>query len=132
MRMQTIPIFRIFDADEAREFYLGFLGMTLDWEHRFDTEAPLYMQVSKGDLVLHLSEHHGDCTPGGKVFVNVDDLDALFQDISARPCRYNRPQIGRASWGDRCFEVIDPFANRILFNEAAAMESRTKPGRSQP
>ena len=43
--LQTIPILRIFDVGKAREFYLGFLGFTVDWEHRFDDRAPLYMQV---------------------------------------------------------------------------------------
>lgn len=41
--LQTIPILRIFSVDKAREFYVGFLGFTVDWEHRFDPEAPLYM-----------------------------------------------------------------------------------------
>ena len=35
MRFPTIPIIRIFDETKAKEFYLKFLGMTLDWEHRF-------------------------------------------------------------------------------------------------
>lgn len=37
-----VPIIRIFDETRAREFYLGFLGMTLDWEHRFEPGTPLY------------------------------------------------------------------------------------------
>jgi hypothetical protein len=73
MDFQTIPILRIFDEDKAKEFYLGFLGMQLDWEHRFGAGIPIYMQVSKGNLVFHLSEHSGDCTPGSKVFVNVKE-----------------------------------------------------------
>jgi len=32
MEFQTIPIIRIFDKDKAKELYLGFLGMKLDWE----------------------------------------------------------------------------------------------------
>ena len=31
----AIPVFCIFDEAKAREFYLGWLGMTMDWEHRF-------------------------------------------------------------------------------------------------
>ena len=119
MKFQTIPIIRIFDEDKAREFYLDFLGMKLDWEHRFEPDTPVYMQVSKDDLVLHLSEHSGDCSPGSKVFVNVDDLDSLFNEITSKPYKYNRPAIETAPWGDRCFTVIDPFSNKILFNEAS-------------
>lgn len=36
----AIPILRSFSEDKAREFYLGFLGFTLDWEHRFAPTAP--------------------------------------------------------------------------------------------
>lgn len=117
MKFQTIPIIRVFDEEKAKEFYLEFLGMNLDWEHRFEPGLPIYMQVSKEGLVFHLSEHSGDCTPGSKVFVNVSDLDALFQEITSRPYKYNKPSIELAPWGDRCFTVIDPFSNKVLFNE---------------
>jgi hypothetical protein len=66
---KTIPILRIFDVTKAKEFYDGFLGFTVDWEHRFDENAPAYLQVSRAGLVLHLSEHHGDACPGSTVFV---------------------------------------------------------------
>jgi catechol 2,3-dioxygenase-like lactoylglutathione lyase family enzyme len=33
---QGIPIFRIFDVEKAKDFYVGFLGFRVDWEHRFD------------------------------------------------------------------------------------------------
>lgn len=42
-----IPIFRIFDVAKAMEFYCGFLGFTLDWEHRFGDNFPLYCQVTR-------------------------------------------------------------------------------------
>ncbi|WP_421858605.1 glyoxalase superfamily protein [Marinobacter salarius] len=117
MQFQTIPIIRIFDEAKAREFYLEFLGMSVDWEHRFEEGFPLYMQVSRGGLVFHLSEHSGDCTPGSKTFVNTDDLEDLYDEITSRGYRYSRPEITTAPWGDRIFEVVDPFSNRILFNE---------------
>ena len=118
MEFQTIPIIRIFDENKAKEFYIEFLGMNLDWEHRFESDLPIYMQVSKGNLVFHLSEHSGDCTPGSKIFVNVSDLNTLFQDIVSRPYKLNKPSIEKAPWGGRCFTVTDPFSNKVLFNEA--------------
>ena len=33
---KTIPILRIFDVEKAKEFYVGFLGFTVDWEHHFE------------------------------------------------------------------------------------------------
>ena len=115
--LQTIPILRIFDVDKAREFYVGFLGFTVDWEHRFDDRAPIYMQVSRGRLVLHLSEHHGDACPGSTVFVRLTGLDAYHREITAKGYAYMRPGIEQAPWSARVMEVIDPFGNRLRFNE---------------
>ncbi len=66
---RVVPILRIFDLAKADEFYVGYLGFQVDWNHRFDDNAPLYRQVSRGDLVLHLSEHHGDGSPGARLRV---------------------------------------------------------------
>jgi len=40
-------VLRSFDEAKAREFYVDFLGFTVDWEHRFEPGMPLYMQVSR-------------------------------------------------------------------------------------
>ena len=60
---KTIPLLRIFDVERAKEFYAGFLGFAVDWEHHFEDNAPTYLQVSRAGLVLHPSEHHGDSCP---------------------------------------------------------------------
>ena len=60
----STPILRIFDIAKAREFYLAYLGYAVNWEHRFEPELPLYMQIARDDSILHLSEHHGDGSPG--------------------------------------------------------------------
>ena len=118
---RAIPIFRIFSEEKAKEFYLGFLGFQLDWEHRFEPELPLYMQVSRAGLVLHLSEHHGDGSPGATVFVETTGLDAFHAEVTAKRYKYLRPGIEDAPWGARVMTVIDPFSNRIRFSE------RTRP-----
>jgi glyoxalase superfamily protein len=60
---KTVPILRMFDELKAKEFYIDYLGFLIDWEHRCDAGAPLYMQVSKDACVIHLSEHYGDASP---------------------------------------------------------------------
>ena len=37
----AVPIVRIFDVAKAHEFYCGFLGFAIDWEHRFGDDFPL-------------------------------------------------------------------------------------------
>ena len=113
---RVVPIFRIFSIEKAREFYLDFLGFTVDWEHRFGPDFPVYMQVSRGDLALHLSEHSGDASPGGNVVVYTRGVEALQKGLIAKNYKYNRPGLEKQDWGLECC-VIDPFGNRMRFIE---------------
>ena len=112
-----VPILRIFDIAKAEEFYLGFLGFKVDWDHRFDDNAPLYRQISRGSLVLHLSEHHGDGSPGARLRVNMRGVEALHRELEAKSYRYMRPGLNKTPWGTLETGVIDPFGNHIRFCE---------------
>lgn len=111
-----VPCLRIFDEAKALDFYVDYLGFIKDWEHRHEAHFPIYLQVSRGDCVLHLSEHHGDCCPGASVMVPVDDIDALHAELSARHYRMQRPGIEKMPWGSRDISVTDPFGNKIRFS----------------
>jgi hypothetical protein len=115
--LQVVPIFRIFDEDKAREFYVGYLGFTIDWEHRFEPDLPLYMQVSRAGCVLHLSEHVGDACPGSTAFVRITGIDDYHSELTAKKYKYYRPGVEMAPWNAKCMEVIDPFGNHLRFNE---------------
>ena len=110
------PIFRIFDVAKAREYYLGFLGMKVDWEHRFAPDLPLYMQVSRSGLTLHLTEHSGDATPGANALVYCRGVAALHKELIDKNYSYNRPGLESQDWGTE-MQVIDPFGNRMRFVE---------------
>lgn len=114
-----IPILRIFDEQQARAFYVDFLGFRVDWEHRFEAALPLYLQVSRGACVLHLSEHHGDATPGSALRIPVDDVDALHAELMARQYCHARPGITQQPWG-RDMDIKDPFGNRLVFAQPSA------------
>jgi catechol 2,3-dioxygenase-like lactoylglutathione lyase family enzyme len=115
--LQTVPILTIFDVDKAREFYVGFLGFSVDWEHPFDERAPLYMQVSRGGLVLHLSEHHGDACPGSTVFVRMTGLADYPPRDHRQGLRLHASGNRARPWNADVMEVTDPFGNRLRFNE---------------
>ena len=115
--LQTIPILRIFDRAKATEFYLDYLGCRLDWEHRFEPALPVYMQVSRGALTLHLSEHYGDASPGATLFLRVRGLEALHAELSRKNYAYQRPGVELAPWNAKLMELTDPFGNRLRFNE---------------
>lgn len=87
----VIPILRIFDLTKADKFYLEYLGFKVDWNHKFDGNAPLYRQISKGGLILHLSEHHGDGSPGINVRVMMEGLAAYHAELKAKEYGFMRP-----------------------------------------
>lgn len=109
----AIPILRIYDIAKAKEFYVDFLGFTIDWEHRFDDNAPLYMQVSRSNTKLHLSEHYGDGTPGTAVYIRGQDVPALAAELHAKKARFARP-----SPTANAMDITDPFGNVLRFDDA--------------
>jgi catechol 2,3-dioxygenase-like lactoylglutathione lyase family enzyme len=120
--LATIPVLRIFDLDTALDFYREYLGFTVDWEHRFEPELPVYLQVSKGDLVLHLSEHHGSGTPGSVVYVRVEGVQEFHRELGQKSYSRLRPGVERTPWGSLCMELLDPFGNRLKLDEALEEE----------
>lgn len=117
---KTTPILRIFDEAKAKDFYIAFLGFKLDWEHRFAADLPLYMQVSKDGCVLHLSEHHGDCSPGAAMRIQTDELEAFQQQLIEKQYKYARPGIQETPWGSKDMSITDPFGNRLTFTSAVS------------
>ncbi|WP_280248456.1 glyoxalase superfamily protein [Nocardia abscessus] len=86
-----VPVLRMFDVARAYEFYRDYLGFTVDWEHRFGAEFPLYAQVSRAEATFHLSEHHGDGTPRSVVWIAVGDVFAWHAELAAKSYRYAEP-----------------------------------------
>lgn len=113
---RAVPVLRIFDIAKAREFYLEFLGFQVDWEHRYGEDFPLYLQISRNGLVIHLSEHHGDACPGSTIAVYMTGIAALQAELTAKAYRYAKP--GLTDQGGRIeMQIADPFGNRIRFME---------------
>lgn len=118
-----VPILRSFDEKRTKDFYLDFLGFALEFEHRFDDGAPLYMGVRCGDCVLHLSEHYGDATPGGAVRIPVDDVSAYMAGLRAKQHRNARPgEPELTPWGSYEITIQDPASNRLTFFTEAQVD----------
>ena len=115
--IEVIPCLRIFDEQKAREFYIDFLEFTVDWEHRFAEDFPIYMQISKGDCHLHLTEHHGDGCPGSSLMIDMSGLEEYQQKLLAKEYKYSHPSCEKTDWGTLEMAIADPFGNRITFSE---------------
>ncbi len=114
-----VPLLRIFDEVQARRFYLEYLGFTSAWEHRFEDTAPLYMEVRRGQCVLHLTMHHGDACPGATLRIAVEDPDALLDELCSRAHAGLCPELEEVPWGPPELNLIDPFGNRLAFHRPA-------------
>lgn len=111
----AVPVLRMFSAEQTLLFYVDYLGFTVDWEHRFAPGLPLYVQVSRSRLVLHLSEHHGDGSPNTVVWAPVADVYRLRDELHARPDARQRPGVDAERPGGPTMDVTDPDGNVLRF-----------------
>jgi catechol 2,3-dioxygenase-like lactoylglutathione lyase family enzyme len=115
---QTItPVLRILDVAKAKEFYIDWLGFSIDWEHRFGENFPLYCQISKHGIIIHLTEHYGDCIPGSRIRILIKELETFHSQLTLKDYRYYKPGIEQMEWGTREMTLIDPFGNHVIFVE---------------
>lgn len=108
-----IPILPVADAQRSLRFYCDLLGFTQDWEHRFEEGFPLYVQVSRGTVILHLSEH-GDPGQSASHCIGVRDVDATYAEFTGRGLKTNGPPEDRA-YGVRDFSFNDPDGHHLVF-----------------
>jgi catechol 2,3-dioxygenase-like lactoylglutathione lyase family enzyme len=118
MLQQAVPMLRIFDVAKAKEFYIDWLGFEIEFEHQFEPDTPYYFGLIKDGMRLHLSEHHGDGTPGSHTFIICTEIEKYFNSL--KPYKYYRPSLEKTFYGTLSFTVGDPFGNKLSFNEYVA------------
>ena len=110
--LKGIPTFRILEYAKSKEFYIDALGFDMDWGHRFGLNEPVYMQISRNGLTLHLSENKRFET-GTIVFVDCNALIELYNELSNRKANIELPQPKRTNWKTIQIEIEDPFGNLL-------------------
>jgi catechol 2,3-dioxygenase-like lactoylglutathione lyase family enzyme len=106
-----VPVLSIVSMEEAREFYVDFLGFTLDWGDAS------YAQISRSNVQIHLTENSGDANPGSAVYIRMSGLDAFHRELSGKNTRQPPPGITHTFYDAREFAITDPFGNRLRFVE---------------
>jgi uncharacterized glyoxalase superfamily protein PhnB len=124
----TIPILRIFSEEKALEFYLEFLGFTLDFGGPAGGPAggPFYGQIIRADTTLQLTEVPYDPGAGATVGINLNGIDDLHRELTQRYGEMGSrvwgpavwvPDIEDVPWGSRVLTLSDPFGNHLRFSE---------------
>ena len=114
--LKGIAIFRILNYKKALEFYVAWLDFNIDWEHRFGPNEPVYMQISRNGLIIHLSENKRFQT-GVIIFIETNGIEEARMSILNKG-HYKVPEISTTPWNTKQFEIEDPFGNLMRFNES--------------
>jgi uncharacterized glyoxalase superfamily protein PhnB len=107
---------------QKQKFYIEWLGFKIEFEHQFEENMPYYIGISKDEIQIHLSEHHGDATPGSKIFIVCNEIEKYYAELQSRPYKYYRPGLEKTFYGTLEISVQDPFGNKFSFNEYAKEE----------
>lgn len=108
---------RMLDEDTAKAFYLSYLGFEIDWECRFDPDAPVYMQIRLGTALIHLNGHADEDSPVSEVNIQVKGLEHYCQHLIAKGASYPTPCLEDVRYVGKKTDmnVDDPFGNLLVF-----------------
>ena len=109
---RVIPTLRITDEARSRAFYVEGLGFRVDWEHRFEPDLPVLLQVSRDGMTFYLSQHVMDCAVGGLIHLYVDRVDDWHAELAGRGVPVELPPTDQP-WGLREMHLLDPDGNRL-------------------
>ncbi|HUP18450.1 MAG TPA: glyoxalase superfamily protein [Gemmatimonadota bacterium] len=108
---RAVPILPGDDLSVAREFYVGKLGFTVQWEATEDGRSGL-MGLERGTIELTI-----DCPMSGHgrnacASLRVESADAYYEDWRDKVELKRSPR--DEEWGARTFGVTDPFGNTLF------------------
>lgn len=115
------------DIRTSLEFYTNVMDFSIVTEPDPDPNAFMskYALLSRGDSHLHLSSHEGDGVFGNLIYVQVEEVDALFYEFVSRGINTEQPDVYPAvviplteqTWGMKEFSIRDPDGNKITFGQ---------------
>lgn len=98
----------------TRDFYLNKLGFQEFGNADYDG----YLMVQKDSIQIHFFEYK-ELDPKenyGQVYIRTDDIEKWYQFVKAQ--NINSTELGRKSWMQREFSVLDPDNNLLTFGQS--------------
>jgi catechol 2,3-dioxygenase-like lactoylglutathione lyase family enzyme len=108
----VIPAFRVTDYTRSKVFYVEGMGFQIDWEHRFEPDFPVFVQITKDEMTIYLTEHTGDCQVGGLIHFFVPNVDNWYSELKSKNIRIIEPP-NEDLKGLRMMTVVDPDGNQL-------------------
>ena len=118
MKNHAIPILHVSSSAAAEDFYCGSLGFERRSAYRphQDLLDPCYLTVHWDGAWLHLSSFRDDSVPGAAVYLSVDNVDRVFQQLIAKGVTVELEPTDQ-SWGNREMYLRDPDGNSLRFTQ---------------
>jgi catechol 2,3-dioxygenase-like lactoylglutathione lyase family enzyme len=112
----AIPVLHVSSAAAAEEFYCNRLGFRREFAYRVDESKadPCYVGLARDEARLHVSSFSGDGVSGAVVYLLVDDIDGLHEELLRKRVGIELEPIDQ-TWGNREMYVNDPDGNSIRF-----------------
>lgn len=103
---------RVTDARASEKFYCQKLGFKKSWEFDPGEGEPVFIEVTRDKVSLHLSEHAGDGPLGVQIYINVANAGLLYDELSSNGVSIDDPPYD-AEWGHTVFELQDLDGNTL-------------------
>ncbi len=111
---RVVPALRVTSYAASKPFYES-LGFREEWTHHFEPGMPSFASMMLDGMEIFLSEHSGDCQPGGLVHFYVPDVDALYDDFLEYGVNVEQAPNNDLGADLRVMSVLDPDNNRLKF-----------------
>jgi catechol 2,3-dioxygenase-like lactoylglutathione lyase family enzyme len=99
----AVPILRVTDVERALGWW-GRLGFAEEFRHQFEADLPRFVGIRRDECLIYLSEHQGDASAPGLIYLWLDNVDAVAAEFGAT--------IDDMPWARDC-EITDPDGNRV-------------------
>ena len=115
------PVFQVTDYAQAVAFYVDWLGFSIDWEDR-PASGGYYAQVSRGNIVLHLTTYPHEGCIGSRAIAEFTGLLVFHRLLLRKEAAFPPPQLQKTTWNDKVMqlELFDPAGNCLVLTEVCA------------
>lgn len=112
------PVFQVADYAQALAFYIDWLGFSIDWEDR-PASGGHYIQISRGDLILHLTTYPNVSCAGARALVEFSGLLAFHYLLLQKESVFSVPPLQKTTWNNKVLqlELFDPAGNCVVLTE---------------
>ena len=113
---RAIPVLHVSRSEDARAFYCDRLGFQPKFAYRPDETRsdPCYLGLVRDGVEIHVSSFSGDAVPGGVVYLVVEDVDRLHDELVGLGVEVDLAPVDQ-TWENREMYVRDPDGNCIRF-----------------